>query len=136
MWNSGRWIKSRNPAVLKMIVIVLESPESALRGRWLQMFVKGIYIQHVLLKYSVITQDISEGNLSSADMWNLSLMVMMKLIRVFCVPKAILLKAVLKKRKKKLHGLSPRANYTNRATAACRRSDCQLLRIEGATWSA
>jgi hypothetical protein len=35
--------------------------------------------------------------------------------------------------KKKLHGLSPRANYTDRATAACRRSDCQLLRIEGAT---
>jgi hypothetical protein len=32
---------------------------------------------------------------------------------------------------KKLHGLSPRANYTDRATAACRRSDCQLLRIEG-----
>jgi hypothetical protein len=25
----------------------------------------------------------------------------------------------------------PRANYTDRATAACRRSDCQLLRIEG-----
>jgi hypothetical protein len=38
--------------------------------------------------------------------------------------------------KKILHGLSPRANYTDRATAACRRSDCQLLRIEGATWSA
>jgi hypothetical protein len=36
----------------------------------------------------------------------------------------------------KLHGLSPRANYTDRATAACRRSDCQLLRIEGTTWSA
>jgi hypothetical protein len=36
----------------------------------------------------------------------------------------------------KLHGLSPRANYTDRETAACRRSDCQLLRIEGATWSA
>jgi hypothetical protein len=36
---------------------------------------------------------------------------------------------------KKRHGLSPRANYTDRATAACRRSDCQLLRIEGATWS-
>jgi hypothetical protein len=35
----------------------------------------------------------------------------------------------------KLHGLSPRVNYTDRATAACRRSDCQLLRIEGATWS-
>jgi hypothetical protein len=40
------------------------------------------------------------------------------------------------KLKTKLHGLSPRANYTDRATAACRRSDCQLLRIEGATWSA
>jgi hypothetical protein len=38
--------------------------------------------------------------------------------------------------KEKLHGLSPRANYTDRATAACRRSDCQLLRIEGAKWSA
>jgi hypothetical protein len=37
------------------------------------------------------------------------------------------------KLKTKLHGLSPRANYTDRATAACRRSDCQLLRIEGAT---
>jgi hypothetical protein len=34
-----------------------------------------------------------------------------------------------------LRGLSPRANYTDRATAACRRSYCQLLRIEGATWS-
>jgi hypothetical protein len=40
------------------------------------------------------------------------------------------------KKKKKLHGLSPRANSTDRATAACRRSDCQLLRIKGATWSA
>jgi hypothetical protein len=29
----------------------------------------------------------------------------------------------------KTNGLSPRANYTDRATAACRRSDCQLLRI-------
>jgi hypothetical protein len=36
----------------------------------------------------------------------------------------------------KLHGLSPQANYTDRVTAACRRSDCQLLRLEGATWSA
>jgi hypothetical protein len=36
----------------------------------------------------------------------------------------------------KLHGLGPRVNYTDRATAACRRSDCQLLRIKGATWSA
>jgi hypothetical protein len=38
--------------------------------------------------------------------------------------------------KKKLHGLSPLANYTDRATAACRRSGCQLSLIEGATWSA
>jgi hypothetical protein len=39
-------------------------------------------------------------------------------------------------RKKKLHGPNSRANYTDRATADCRRSDCQLLRIESATWSA
>jgi hypothetical protein len=38
--------------------------------------------------------------------------------------------------KLKLHGLSPRANYTDRATATCQRSDCQLVRVEGATWSA
>jgi hypothetical protein len=36
----------------------------------------------------------------------------------------------------KLHGLSLRANYTDRETAACRQSDCQLLRIGGATWLA
>jgi hypothetical protein len=35
-----------------------------------------------------------------------------------------------------LHGPSPRANCTDRATAACGRSECQLLRIESATWSA
>jgi hypothetical protein len=38
--------------------------------------------------------------------------------------------------KKELRGLSPLANYTDRATPACRRSYCQLLRIESATWSA
>jgi hypothetical protein len=38
--------------------------------------------------------------------------------------------------KTKLHGLSPRANYTDRATAARRQSDCQVVRIEGAMWSA
>jgi hypothetical protein len=42
----------------------------------------------------------------------------------------------LDKLKTKLHGLSPRANYTDLATAACRRSECQFLRIEVATWSA
>ena len=31
----------------------------------------------------------------------------------------------------KLRGLSPRANYTDRAAAAGRRSWCQLLRVEG-----
>jgi hypothetical protein len=36
----------------------------------------------------------------------------------------------------KLRGLSPRANHTDRVTAACRRSYCQLLLIESATWSA
>jgi hypothetical protein len=41
-----------------------------------------------------------------------------------------------KQQRNKLHGLSPRANYTDRAVAACRRNDCQLLRIEGVTWSA
>jgi hypothetical protein len=40
----------------------------------------------------------------------------------------ILLWAVRYELKKKLHGLSPRVNYTDRAIAACRRSDCQLLR--------
>jgi hypothetical protein len=38
--------------------------------------------------------------------------------------------------KNKLRGLSPRANYTERVTAACRWNWCQLLRIEGPTWSA
>jgi hypothetical protein len=33
--------------------------------------------------------------------------------------------------KTKLRGLSPRANYTERAAAACWRSWCQLLRVEG-----
>jgi hypothetical protein len=38
-----------------------------------------------------------------------------------------------KQQTNKLRGLSPRANYTDRETAACRRSYCQLLRMEGAT---
>jgi hypothetical protein len=36
----------------------------------------------------------------------------------------------------KFRGLSPRVNYTDRATASCRRSLYQRLRIEGATLSA
>jgi hypothetical protein len=42
----------------------------------------------------------------------------------------------VRRKKNKLSGLGPRANYTDRATAACRRSECQLLQIEGATWPA
>jgi hypothetical protein len=38
--------------------------------------------------------------------------------------------------KTKLRGLTPRAIYSDRATGACRRSQYQLLRLEGATWSA
>jgi hypothetical protein len=34
-------------------------------------------------------------------------------------------------KKTKLHGLSPRANYTDKATAACRRSDYQLFADRG-----
>jgi hypothetical protein len=45
-------------------------------------------------------------------------------------------KTFIRRKKKQLHGPSPRANYTDRATAASRRSGCQLLRTEGATWSA
>jgi hypothetical protein len=35
------------------------------------------------------------------------------------------------KTKTKLHDLSPRATYTDRETAACRRSDCQLFADRG-----
>jgi hypothetical protein len=48
-----------------------------------------------------------------------------ELITSFAVNNDLLIK------KKKLHGLSPRANYTNRATAACRQSDCQLFADRG-----
>jgi hypothetical protein len=41
-----------------------------------------------------------------------------------------------KTKKLKTVALRPQANYTDRATAACRRSLCQLLRINGVTWSA
>jgi hypothetical protein len=40
-----------------------------------------------------------------------------------------------KLKKTKLRGRSPQANYTDRATAACRRSR-QPLRVEGVAWSA
>jgi hypothetical protein len=34
-------------------------------------------------------------------------------------------------KKQKLRGLSPGENYTDLATATCRQSWCQLLRVEG-----
>ena len=49
-------------------------------------------------------------------------------IRVISRSHLILLHLIMKK---KLRGLSPRANYTDRAAAAGQRSWCQLLRIEG-----
>jgi hypothetical protein len=52
------------------------------------------------------------------------------------VPNINIIRGLITELIKKLHDLSPRANYTDRATAACRRSNCQLLRIKGATWSA
>jgi hypothetical protein len=45
-----------------------------------------------------------------------------KLTLFYCVLEEII---------KKLHGLSPRANYIDRATATCRRSDCQLFEARG-----
>jgi hypothetical protein len=45
------------------------------------------------------------------------------------------LQPLISKKTNKLHGVSPRANYTSRATAAFRQIDCQHLRIEGATRS-
>jgi hypothetical protein len=68
---------------------------------------------------------------SSASGWNLPLHF--SFLHILCL---VIPEHGKTKKKKNFHGLSPRANYTDRATAACRRSDCQLLRIEGATWSA
>jgi hypothetical protein len=48
----------------------------------------------------------------------------------------ILVLTALRTLQTKLCGFSPQASYTNRATAACRRSCCQLLRMEGVAWSA
>jgi hypothetical protein len=40
------------------------------------------------------------------------------------------------KNETELRFFRPRANYTDRATATCGRSYCQILRMEGVTWSA
>jgi hypothetical protein len=64
------------------------------------------------------------------EMWEAFVSVCMPYMQTFF----LILRVEYKKLK--LHGLSPRATYTDRATAACRRSDCQLVLIEGATWSA
>jgi hypothetical protein len=46
------------------------------------------------------------------------------------------LKNARKIKKTKLRGRSPQENYTDQATATCRRSYCQPLRVEGVEWSA
>jgi hypothetical protein len=47
-----------------------------------------------------------------------------------------MLKHRLTDTKLKVRGFGPHADYTDRATAACWRNLCQLLRIEGVAWSA
>jgi hypothetical protein len=42
-----------------------------------------------------------------------------------------ILQPYIKTKQSKLRGMSPRANYTDLETAACRRSWCQLLQTEG-----
>jgi hypothetical protein len=60
--------------------------------------------------------------------------------RLFGLPGRIIYEQAIDVKENDEHALdfdlSPRANYTDRATAPCRRSDCKLLRIEGVTWSA
>jgi hypothetical protein len=50
--------------------------------------------------------------------------------------KGLCVRANTKKKKLNSVACSPQANYIDRAAAACQRSYCQLLRIEGVTWSA
>jgi hypothetical protein len=59
-----------------------------------------------------------------------------RLVGIFWISSCLHVQYFNSNKQNKLHGLSPRANYTDRATAACRRRDCQLLRIKGAKWSA
>jgi hypothetical protein len=58
-----------------------------------------------------------------------SLLTSVRTLKFLC--KANELFSIKKKQENKLRGLSPRANYTDRATAACRRSYSQLFRIQG-----
>jgi hypothetical protein len=87
---------------------------------------------------SLTEQDFQEVSKKMAEAWERRIRAERELLRGrrwSVSPKLVFYHmAVLKKTK--LHGLSPRANYTDRATAACHRSDCQLVRIEGAMWSA
>jgi hypothetical protein len=71
-------------------------------------------------------------------LWTSSLRTLLQqsITSFVCVPNNTTKLCHDKYKKNKLHGLSPRANYTDRATAPCRQSDCQFLRIVGATWSA
>jgi hypothetical protein len=73
-------------------------------------------VKYHLNSYSITTTN--KNNTISSSSSSGGMVVMMMIIKL------------------KLCGLSPRAKYTDRATTACRQSYCQLLRIEGTTWSA
>jgi hypothetical protein len=51
--------------------------------------------------------------------------------QIYMHPPTLTVKLTNDTKRKNLHGLSPRVNYTDRATAACRRSDCQLFADSG-----
>jgi hypothetical protein len=82
-------------------------------------------------------EDVTRKN--RARLRDLTNVAVMQLTITFCnwqVPNSKIgvefyLLSLLKTKKIKLHGLSPRANYTDRATAACRRSDYQLFADRG-----
>jgi hypothetical protein len=67
--------------------------------------------------------------------FNCSLIWKMHKIRI-CYYFKIFMSPAVVKQKTKNSMIWVRERTTDRATAACRRSDCQLVRIEGATWSA
>jgi hypothetical protein len=57
-------------------------------------------------------------------------------LRIYCVTFYFSHKQKIKTKNLNSVACSPQANYTDRAAAACWRSQCQPLRIEGVAWSA
>jgi hypothetical protein len=105
------------------------SPKWLLSFRFSHQFCK-----HSLVTYMCYMPRSSRLSHELPDMFIFALSTNYEIPR--CVRRSFLYLYDPRLTKTKLHGQSPRANYTDRATAACRISDCQLLRIEGATWSA